>query len=546
MLSQSSTPFPPPARFPCESPSPSFFLWPCASPSPSPYLPSSSHPGPSPADSTELESIIRSYFRPISIQQRLLAQCLICENNPELRHRSGRQGKAGLLGDNGKTKRPKFNIWRLKKHLKRTHDYACMAGQLEPYHQSSAFFPPSRLTTPSSSPVPSFARRPSAATNRRRLPVSTLPASRPRGLCTVATAAHGSTAATEVCYVACYDLRNDETAGPTPATLDAAATTPSSSSANHISAVDVRTGAVIHRWFGASPSEPFGSPYGIAHCLDDGLLYISDFGSSRVQVYDTAGGFVRQWGGDDSDETMRLKNPTGIAVARNADGLWLVYVADWGNSRVQVYDRHGARQRMFGEKGEGEGQMKFPLGLAVGLPPAAKGPRRDGVALPRQLICYLCDRDNNRVTMWAEDGSFVGSFHSTAADGRPLLSKPAAIAIRQDHVFVTQGGGLQHAVQMFTTDGDYYSGWSSQGTREGQLRDARGITVSSANNSVYLADTGNARLQVTARSDNYWAWGPNGDPIGGDTMPLVSPTPATPYRTVVIASTLLALSHERE
>src|SRR6266545_7115321 len=66
-----------------------------------------------------------------------------------------------------------------------------------------------------------------------------------------------------------------------------------------------------------------------------GNIYVGDR-QNRIQVFNSAGTFLRKWGSEGSGDGQFL-NPSGIAI----DGSGNVYVADSGNSRIQVFDSSG-------------------------------------------------------------------------------------------------------------------------------------------------------------------------------------------------------------
>ncbi len=102
----------------------------------------------------------------------------------------------------------------------------------------------------------------------------------------------------------------------------------------------------------------------------DGNLYVTDF-SQRVTVISPGGKVLRRWGkpgtgpGKFKFIASDLATPTDvagkIAVGRNG----MVYVSDSGNDRVQVFTPQGRFIRQFGSYGSGKGQFFFPAGLAV-------------------------------------------------------------------------------------------------------------------------------------------------------------------------------------
>ncbi len=88
------------------------------------------------------------------------------------------------------------------------------------------------------------------------------------------------------------------------------------------------------------PAGPEGPPqFGIVHGIEvsnDGLVYVADRGNSRVQVFDTDGtyrtqGFVNR--GAESSSTV-----AGLAFSPDAEQRFM-YSADQGNSHIHVIDR---------------------------------------------------------------------------------------------------------------------------------------------------------------------------------------------------------------
>ena len=102
----------------------------------------------------------------------------------------------------------------------------------------------------------------------------------------------------------------------------------------------------------------------------DGNLYVTDL-SQRVSVISPAGTVLRRWGKPGTgpgqfrfipgDPTV----PTDVfgKIAVGPDGL--VYVADSGNARVQVFTPQGRFVRQFGSFGSGQGQFLFSGDIAV-------------------------------------------------------------------------------------------------------------------------------------------------------------------------------------
>lgn len=130
---------------------------------------------------------------------------------------------------------------------------------------------------------------------------------------------------------------------------------------------------------GAQPGE-FWFPNGIA--VDGrGRIYVADGDNGRLQTFDSAGNLLyvipRGYAAGD------LSMPRGVAL----EGDDILLVVDTSANVIKVYDvsgDHPSYIRDFGESGVGEGQFRFPNGVALA----------DG-------RIYVTDRENGRVQIWS-------------------------------------------------------------------------------------------------------------------------------------------------
>jgi len=92
----------------------------------------------------------------------------------------------------------------------------------------------------------------------------------------------------------------------------------------------------------------------------DSLVYVADAYNNRVQVFSAAGGALRKWGG-----------PFGLGIPGKWRGWFrvaagvevvgdVVYVADFFNNRIQLFDRQGRYQ------GQIPDSLRMPTDVAVG------------------------------------------------------------------------------------------------------------------------------------------------------------------------------------
>ena len=80
-----------------------------------------------------------------------------------------------------------------------------------------------------------------------------------------------------------------------------------------------------------------------------------------------------------------------------------MYVADWGNSRVQKFSLDGRYLATFGAPGSGEGALHRPSGVAVD---------KDGYV-------YVTDWDVHRLVLYDADGNYLTSFEGDEVEPSP-------------------------------------------------------------------------------------------------------------------------------
>jgi len=178
-----------------------------------------------------------------------------------------------------------------------------------------------------------------------------------------------------------------------------------------------------------------------------------------------------------------LDNPHGLAVDAGARTV----VAESGANRVSVFDRDGAGLTTFGRAGAGNGEFNAPWDVAVD--PAG------GI--------NVVDRGNGRIQVLDAGGAFLRQF-GTPGSGPGRLNQPQGIAIDgSGRIYVADTGNQR--VQRFRGDGTLDTTWGSGGivgTTGTVKRDHTGfdgpadVAVNPVTGHIYVADHGNARLEV--------------------------------------------------
>jgi len=111
--------------------------------------------------------------------------------------------------------------------------------------------------------------------------------------------------------------------------------------------------------------DPWGNALGVA--VDgDGFVYVSDVWNHRVQKFTSDGQFVTMWGQYGVAEVAggapgQFWGPRDVAVGPGG----LIYVSDTGNKRIQVFTADGQYVTEWGGKGITDGRFEEPVGLAL-------------------------------------------------------------------------------------------------------------------------------------------------------------------------------------
>ena len=174
---------------------------------------------------------------------------------------------------------------------------------------------------------------------------------------------------------------------------------------------------------GQVPWAGLAEPRGIA-LYSRGHIWVTDFGHSRIAIFDLSGGYLGGWGGVRGNGKYQLQNPGDVAI-RGDD----VYVADTWNGRVQQFTA----------------SAQFRQTAVAQL----YGPR--GVAIAPNGVVWVADSGNNRLVLLekGEPARFLGKA-GAAADG---LSSPVGVAASASHVYVADIGN--HRIQVLGLDGRF-------------------------------------------------------------------------------------------
>ena len=166
---------------------------------------------------------------------------------------------------------------------------------------------------------------------------------------------------------------------------------------NHrIQQLNVQTGNFV-KSFGkkGSGDGEFKNPVSVCITSDGRFIVVADFNNSRIQVFTMDGEPVFKFG-DSGPE--RLDHPIDCVCYEEK-----FFVADMNNNCVKVFDERGQFLYKFGEKGNGDGQLNFLYDLCV----------------DKYGNLLVCDTGNKRIQQFSSEGTFTGK---TSSKVNPVVS----------------------------------------------------------------------------------------------------------------------------
>ena len=153
-------------------------------------------------------------------------------------------------------------------------------------------------------------------------------------------------------------------------------------------------------------------------------------------------------------------------------------IAEFGEVREWELDYSLKKQPVLsvGKQGKANDELDRPRGLALDE--------------PNQLI-YIADLGNKRIQVVSFAGKFLERF------GQGILSRPWAIAVTEDNVYVTDSD-LSALLQFSKKDYQLVRRTGTKGGGEGQLNNPRGLCID-YNTDVYVAESNNNRVSVFSK-----------------------------------------------
>ena len=195
----------------------------------------------------------------------------------------------------------------------------------------------------------------------------------------------------------------------------------------------------------------FSLPWGLF--IKGDVMYVADFGNDRIQKLTTGGQFLQKFGQRGSVQGQ-FQYPTSVIV----DQRDRLIVADSGNHRVVILDQAGTWQLTINGNVPGSHGFQYPY----------------GVALDPQGNIHVAARGSNTIKVFTTEGTYVRSYGD--------VKKPSGIVIDEE--------GYSLVTEYL---GDCLSIFDSQGHKVhtvGNLIGPDGVMLDPKSGSVYVANTG--------------------------------------------------------
>jgi hypothetical protein len=189
---------------------------------------------------------------------------------------------------------------------------------------------------------------------------------------------------------------------------------------------------VLRRWGGEG--QDTGKIYGALSLAlsSGGDVYVADRGNSRIQVFDNLGNFKKLWGAEGYQQG-EFTVPTYITTDRRDR----VYVSDGLNSsksaleRIQIFDTTGTLLNVIGTSGNDDGQFN---GIS-------------GIAVDSSCNVYIADYNNKRIQIFDSTGSFISKWDNITCnhlfiDGNTIITQQSSIKLYDKNGLLKISSGL--------------------------------------------------------------------------------------------------------
>jgi sugar lactone lactonase YvrE len=223
--------------------------------------------------------------------------------------------------------------------------------------------------------------------------------------------------------------------------------------------------------FGSSGSGKLSAP--LLDAVDaSGDVWVVDTGNDRIVEFSSSGSFVRSVG-EKGEGNGQFRVPAGIAINHQTGDI---YVTDEFNKRIQEFSSTGGFITTFGNTGEGA--LEYPFGITVD----SSGD-----------VWVIRGISGGAVEEFSSTGSYLRTIHVEPG-------QPTGVTFSGGELYVLSSS----TVLEYSPTGTYIGQFGTKGSGPGRLASPLGgITTDPANGDLYIADTGNRRVEAFTPAGTY-------------------------------------------
>jgi RHS repeat-associated protein len=243
----------------------------------------------------------------------------------------------------------------------------------------------------------------------------------------------------------------------------------------------------------------FKDPVGVVTGAEENV-FVVDSGNGRIEKFSSSGGFLKTFGKKGSG-TEQFNTPAGIATGEEFGEAKNLYIADSGNSRIIDLS-----QKL--EEEEISPVTNAPSWVALESTPS-------GTYKEKLYATSHAKNEIERFPLEAGGYLIMGSEYEVfgkKGTGNGQFEGAAGIAIATNGtIYVVDEG--DDRVEEFNSSDKYTGQFGSKGSGNGQLLAPKGIAIRSngfTGNDIYVADSGNNRIEEFNESGEYVAQFPVG------------------------------------
>jgi DNA-binding beta-propeller fold protein YncE len=235
-------------------------------------------------------------------------------------------------------------------------------------------------------------------------------------------------------------------------------------------------GYTFRKKFGAygTGEGEFNSPCSAAIDPNSHNILVADYGNSRIQVFDEEGRYQFQFG-HSGRRDGQLASPCDVKIDPN-DGS--IVVADFGNDRVQIFEPNGDFRRKI-----------EPI----------RGPR--GVAIDHQSNIYVAAWGNHDISKFDQNGRLLLRFGSMGQN-LDQFENPSSVIVdeRTGNILVADRFGFQ--IKIFDSEGNFLFRFGSEGRENNQFQGPMAVSLTSSG-VILVNDNNSNQIKAFCREGSF-------------------------------------------